>query len=96
MTNCKVPIFNLTPCELFIFKLSVFWGSAITKLLAKLIFMCMLKPNELIAGLVLRNRVCRSFPLTGCFFGIGLLVFSKFKHEVVLDRLFWKKLFYPN
>ena len=38
MNDLKVPIFNLTPCKLFIFKLSVFQGGAITRLLAKLIY----------------------------------------------------------
>ena len=38
MNDLKVPIFNLTPCKHFLLKLSVFQRSAITRLLAKLIY----------------------------------------------------------
>ena len=54
--------------------------------------------------MVLQNGVCPSFPLSGCFPGIGSLVFSKFWHvarnsnEVVCDRTgFYRKTsFAPN
>ena len=38
MTDHKVPLFNPFTCKLFILKFSVFQGSAIAKLLAKLIY----------------------------------------------------------
>ena len=51
-----------------------------------------------VARRVLQNRVCPSFPLPGCFLGIGLLVFSEFWrgarkiNDVVLDRIkFFRK-----
>ena len=50
---------------------------------------------------VLQKRVCPSFPLSGCFLGIGSLVFSKIWHgarnpnELVEDRTrFFLKSFF--
>ena len=48
MTYLKVLIFSLYLCKLCILKLSIFQGSAITKLIAKLISPELLKPIELI------------------------------------------------
>ena len=61
----------------------------------------MLIGPEAIAQRVLKNRVCLSFPLSGCFLGIWSLVFSKFwygarnPNDVVCDRtrFFWKTSF---
>ena len=54
-----------------------------------------------VARRVLQNRVCPSFPLSGCFFGIGSIVFFKFWHgarnsnDAVRDRtIFFQKNFF--